>query len=766
MATVRELIRKQQSGEALTDQELARLEQARQELAQRREARAAPTPAQPAAVAPEPEPMGSTFLQSLGQFAQQNMPQSVGEVVTAPFRAHEGARQAVLGSDFVTGADRIPEGGDVFGQFPTSFQTANMSLPEQLRLRAGFFMDRRPEARADMIRNTLGDENVLFSEDDMGNTLVDALGTTAFLNRPGVNMQDAQDVMDDIIKFAPAGRVANVAGNFARQAPTVTGRIARGLGATGAASGSAAATEAVGQQLGQLFGSEQSVDPRDVALAGAAAGVGELATGAVQGLRPEARRLVNQADDMGIGLRQSPRNQVLQSRAAAQRMSPGPDDVIGTGRAAPRGEGLRGLREDFMERRTAAAGEAGAAFDRAREQGQRAFSPVEQVRELNQRVGRAIREGQFDVPERSLSAQLLRDLDQAASLEDGANLKIGALEGWRRNLNRRIDATIGGNQTDEQAKALMRVRREYDDWIQEQFVNDMVRGDPQAVAQWRDAREGWRSFKERFDGSDVLEKLRDLDMDNVESVRHIIFKGANLPTNTQAADTVRRLDAIFGSDSPQMRGLRAEVAADVTEPLFRETPDIQAFLRNYDTLSNRNSSLMRELWPDNLSDLEALATLARGISRRPGARVATDADPAVQRMLRLANAYTVGHGIAQGGARMELSRGIMDRMRETATGPAARRNILRQALGYDPMQPLLPRGTGAVAGQVARNETVTGQRDTDAQQLNRQPKDQSRPANLRSAIRKAKAGQELTPQEQALVQQARDRLSQQRQADQ
>jgi hypothetical protein len=207
-----------------------------------------------------------------------------------------------------------------------------------------------------------------------------------------------------------------------------------------------------------------------------------------------------------------------------------------------------------------------------------------------------------------------------------------------------------------------------------------------------------------------------------------------------------------------MKALRAEVAADITAPLFRETPDIRAFSRNYDRMMDRQPSLMRQLFPDNLDDLHITARYARGMAREPGAQVG-DIDNTPQLLRRYATAFMVGHGIAQGGARMELSRSMLDKFRRATFGGGMEKRLLHEFLGTDPTQSLLPRGVGAVAGATGLNQAqdrATGAGEQPAVEVDPAQAERS---SVRAIMTKARRNPDaLTAQERQILQREAQRV--------
>lgn len=156
--------------------------------------------------------------------------------------------------------------------------------PNALQTSVGFFLNQDEDARADIIRkNVPGAE---FGRDAKGRQVVRQSGDDkySYINAPGIGAQDVVDFAGDVVKFAPAAKVAGLgAGILSRMA----------IGAPAAALTSAAADAASGG-----FGSEQNIDPTKAGVAAIGAGIGEVvAPLAGAGLRAGRRLLRGPAAD-------------------------------------------------------------------------------------------------------------------------------------------------------------------------------------------------------------------------------------------------------------------------------------------------------------------------------------------------------------------------------------------------------------------------------------------------------------------------------------
>lgn len=316
---------------------------------------------------------------------------------------------------------------------------------------------------------------------------------------------------------------------------------------------------------------------------------------------------------------------------------------------------------------------------------------------------RNLSESGFDVSAMPGVSRRLAELDELTNIPNARDAQLRALEGWRKRIN-----AMSPKDGSPEMAASSALKRQYDDFMTDLFNRDMIGGDTAALNAWRNARATAARFQSTFNANQVIRNLATKEDMTPETMRSWLFNASGTGAKAQSGEVVRRLDQILGTDSPQMVALRAEVMADLVEPLLQRTPNIRQFLDRNDRYFRNNPTLARTLFPGGTGDLQQIQAFARGVEKRPGARISPDAAPE-QRTLwgplgRLLTAKFFGHGIAEGGARMQAARGWIDRLRSTTVGAQAKRNILREYLGADPTQPMFP-GTGVTGSAVAPYST-------------------------------------------------------------
>lgn len=417
---------------------------------------------------------------------------------------------------------------------------------------------------------------------------------------------------------------------------------------------------------------------RNTAFGAGAGAAGAGLASLLQRFTQPAREASGLARMLGIDLKASPGRQVEQVSAAAQRLMP-----------PEKGAAMPPLRDALRVEREATRQQASALFDAAK--GASARVRMSEVQALSQQARKALAD--FDVAMMPGIARRLDELEELSRTPNAREAQLKAAEQWRR----RISLMSPKDGSPEQAAATV-LKRQYDDWITSQFNNDMIVGDKAAVEAWRAARSAWSDFKGAFDANKTIRELATKPDLTQEQMRGWLFNANSVGAKRESGAVVARLNQILGPDSPQMEGLRSEVLIDIVEPLTRRTPNMGAFLDQYDKFIGNNPTLKRELFPHGMGDMDEIVKFARGIVQRPGATVAPKhAEGMVEKVLNGLTRYVFGHGIARGGVRVKAATGIAESLRQATVGAGARKNILREYLGTSPTQPIFPRGAGGVS---------------------------------------------------------------------
>lgn len=146
------------------------------------------------------------------------------------------------------------------GKDTKELSQAGLSLGNSLKAASAYLTTSDPKALQDIVVKNI--EGAQPGIDQDGNPYVVIEGKPFYLNRPGLSGADAAGFVGDLIKFAPVGKLANMA-------KTGITRVLTAMGGSGAVS---AASE-----LGaQVLGSEQDIDMTRIGLDTAFGGAGQF----------------------------------------------------------------------------------------------------------------------------------------------------------------------------------------------------------------------------------------------------------------------------------------------------------------------------------------------------------------------------------------------------------------------------------------------------------------------------------------------------------
>src|SRR3990167_5601411 len=379
------------------------------------------------------------------------------------------------------------------------------------------------------------------------------------------------------------------------------------------------------------------------------------------GLRiPKAvRNMESRATDLGIDLT-SPqiRSQIGE---AAQRIAPG-----------VRSETMPGVQSALREASDTAKTAVDAAYDRARATPARINART--FSEFNEQARQAL--ASFDVETMPIVQRRLNELSVVDSFPPGTAVKLEAIEQFRQRLNRNRPATTDTSQN----AALNLIKRELDEFIDRQFNQDMIQGNPAAVQAWIDARGARAQYSRNFSDNKTIRQFIEEEA-TPETMRQWLFGASSVGARREAGLVVKKLKEILGEDSPQLASIRQEMLLDIVEPLLRETPNLKQFITNYDRVVRTNSTLVNELAPFSRTGLEDLRMFAGAVEK-------TGVGPQIMINLNTLTARALfGHAIARAGMKVSLAKQALDFIR--GSGRSEHRKLMAELLGYDPSSPLI-----------------------------------------------------------------------------
>ncbi len=324
-------------------------------------------------------------------------------------------------------------------------------------------------------------------------------------------------------------------------------------------------------------------------------------------------------------------------------------------------------------------------YDAAR--GAPAGISVTNVKKFSPLVNDALKD--FDVADMPIARKRLEEIrDMEAKAPNNAFISLKGIEDWRRRLNRNRPPASDRAQN----AALDVIKNQLDEFVDAAFDADMIKGDPLAVSRWKDARSANTDYRRRFSKDKVISRFVENES-NPDQMRSWVFGASAVGAKKEAANVVKSIKNIVGEDSPQFTALRQDALLDVMEPLIREEPNVQQFVRNYDRMVRNNPAVVRELLPEtSRGALKSLRNVASAVGKR---------EPTVKQKMDLSNMGAValfGHGISRAGLKVRTARDVFRAM--VGRPVSAKRETMASLLGYDPYAPVLPKAPIAISGGV------------------------------------------------------------------
>lgn len=418
---------------------------------------------------------------------------------------------------------------------------------------------------------------------------------------------------------------------------------------------------------------ESNGDPETATAIKTAVLAGPMALGVRRGgHRKAVENIENKLRQEGIDL-SDPRIRQTIADAGAEKVGPA------------KGSRLDTLQDSVREAEVEARGVVDSAYEMAR--GTTASIHSSNMDELLGRISNKL--DTYDIESMPTVQSRLKDF--RGELELGDQISLSRIDDIRKRINNNMP-----QRGTPEAKALGDMKRELDSFMDDMFNRDMISGDPEALAAWKNARRESQKYKERFKDMKVIRDLVHMDA-TPEMVRNWLFNANSVGAKKEAALVVKKLKDILGKDHPQFDAIRAEYMFDIASPLLEAKPNLRMFVKKYDQSVRNNMSLIRELDMEAANDLQTLRRIAGAVEKTGVApQFAIDIDHALSGLL-------FGHGIHRGGMKIKLSRKLLGRLRSATDDQ--RRVLLREMLGYDPNQPLMKKGTLSY-GAVMSDQTM------------------------------------------------------------
>lgn len=194
-------------------------------------------------------------------------------------------------------------------------------------------------------------------------------------------------------------------------------------------------------------------------------------------------------------------------------------------------------------------------------------------------------------------------------LKDGKDPSVNQLQAWRKMTSR---AQKGAYRTDPQAAyGLGVMKKEFDDMLQSDITADLIVGDSQAPALYRQAIKSW-SDKANLIGEAFEKKiLRNPNLTDKEAL-NFILGSSKVSTNQQSARMVGEIKRIFGDNSPQMKMLKDEMFIKIMHNQPADSFSAQKYVSSLRRIEMDNRRVFNEVFtPEERKALYGLKDVAK-----------------------------------------------------------------------------------------------------------------------------------------------------------
>ena len=404
------------------------------------------------------------------------------------------------------------------------------------------------------------------------------------------------------------------------------------------------------------------------------------------------------AKDLGIDLTDLPEDQILSLANSVDILTDNQSVVA---------QRMASMAERLKRREEITGSVADQLFEAAKST--EAYYPQVQLKLLDQSMADLLSADSFDLANLKVAKGRLEKFtnivnDTAFELLDENNNVINAfvplnkLHNFRQLLNSDIKKMRKGTdyEANSEYQALLGMKNHIDGFIDSQFEADLVSGNAEAITKWKKANSWYKDYKEKFSSSRVVQTIIDKDL-APEQVKNLILGAGEVVGKAEAGMVVRKLNDIFGNDSPQMEALRKEVIFGVSIPLLSDTPNLTMFIDRVNEIKRKSPTLINELFQgDALKNLENLQNLARAqlkiIERTGSEKVSVTRMPSLSRILAL-NLAPGNTGLAKGQAGIQVTKSILEpltrRLKQAVGNPSVERQIMSEFYGVNMNRPLM-----------------------------------------------------------------------------
>ena len=356
-----------------------------------------------------------------------------------------------------------------------------------------------------------------------------------------------------------------------------------------------------------------------------------------------------------------------------------------TGGNESKGFSLPEIAKQVQDIKTSVKSEVDSLYTKARTQGE-AFVDGELLKPIPGLIEDILTKRGQDINDFPLLAKSIDDLSNLSF--DNPQVSLKQLDEVRKKIiarQKRVKPAANSAKADPaQFDNLGIVKGVLDAYTDALFNSSMIKGTPEALSLWKQARAANADYRKRFKEDKVIRQLAEQEA-TPEMMRKWLV-GANAVTKSEAALVVNRLKNLIGEDSPEFVSLRQDIALDIVSPLLLDEPNFKAFSNKLRDWKRNNNSLLQEVFlPDQISSFETLSKLAQSIKKTARQE---DAGLDLSILDRVLAVTVFGHGIAKAQLKVKLAQKGIGLLR-SVEGDRNRRQVMANILGYDIGKPLL-----------------------------------------------------------------------------
>jgi hypothetical protein len=259
----------------------------------------------------------------------------------------------------------------------------------------------------------------------------------------------------------------------------------------------------------------------------------------------------------------------------------------------------------------------------------------------------------------------------------------------RKRINRRSP------KVPEEGEALSHIRRELDDFIDNQFDQDAIaagNGDTEALTRWRDAIDASKSYHERFTDVGAIKNLISQDADPM-TVRAWLVGSSKIGMTQESLSVARRLVEELGPSHPGIKGIQQDILLGLAEDLFNpdiKIPNFKGFNKRYDTFMRSNRQTAEALGM-NMQAMDEMRRMTGVAAALPDPKKAATLDS----LIKATGQFFVGHDVAKGAMRVNAWRNMGNIL--FGVNRVSQRSIIAELTGAEFGKPLFKR-RGPLAG--------------------------------------------------------------------